>query len=202
MKQDETRRKLIDGTIRIVARDGLDKATTKQISTETELNEVYIYRCFKDKEDMLAKAFCSLDEELVEKALLHISVMNVKGLTRRERCRFFFLAVWRFLLSNRSKCLAFIRYYYSPYFQKYSAAEHKKRYEPVVEKIAVAFRKEANVWMILNHVLTTMLDFSVKVFDGAVPDNDDTSEHVFRLIYQSVSQYFETEEIGGEKISV
>ena len=31
MKQDDTRLKLIDGTIHVIARDGLDKATTKSI---------------------------------------------------------------------------------------------------------------------------------------------------------------------------
>ncbi len=56
MKQDELRRKLIDGTIQVIAQHGLDKATTKQISLATNINEVYIYRCFKDKEDMFARA--------------------------------------------------------------------------------------------------------------------------------------------------
>lgn len=30
MKQDELRRRLIDGTIHVIARDGLDKATTNK----------------------------------------------------------------------------------------------------------------------------------------------------------------------------
>jgi hypothetical protein len=98
------------------------------------------------------------------------------------------------MLGNRDKCLAFIRYYYSPYFQRCSAEEHKKRYMPLVDKFKDAFREEANVWMILNLILTTMLDFAVKVFDGAVPDNDDTAEHVFRLIYCSIRQYFKKKE--------
>ena len=49
--------------------------------------------------------------------------------------------------------------------------------------------------MILNHILATMLDFAVKVFDGAVPDDEDTAEHVFRLVYFSVRQYFKREEV-------
>lgn len=61
MKQDETRRMLIDGTIHVIARDGLDKATTKQIGLETSINEAYIYRCFAGKEDMFAKTFDALD---------------------------------------------------------------------------------------------------------------------------------------------
>lgn len=67
MKQDDTRLKLIDGTIHVIARDGLDKATTKSIGEETSINQAYIYRHFEDKEDMFAKTFESLDEELVTK---------------------------------------------------------------------------------------------------------------------------------------
>ena len=190
MKQDEIRQRLIDGTIHVIARDGLDKATTKQIGLATDTNEVYIYRCFKDKEDMFAKAFASLDNELLNVVLKHVSVMYVQEVDYETRCRFFYAAVWRFLLGNKEKCLTFVRYYYSPHFARYSADEHKERYKPLVEKFRMAFRDEANVWMILNHIMATMLDFAVKVFDGAVPDDDDTAEHVFRLVYVSAKQYF------------
>ena len=190
MKQDEIRQKLIDGTIHVIARDGLDKATTKQISNETSTNEVYIYRCFADKEDLFAKTFEFLDEELVTTTLRHISVMYMNEIDYEMRCRIYFIAIWKFLLGNKDKCLAFIRYYYSPYFLKYSSANHKKRFEPLVEKFQVAFRQESNVWMILNHILATMLDFAVKVFDGAGPNDENTAEHVFRLVFASVGQYF------------
>ena len=194
MKQDEIRRGLIDGTIHVIAKEGLDGASTKQIGLATSINEAYIYRCFEDKEDMFAKTFASLDDELVNKAMQHVPVMYMQEMEYEMRCWVFFTSVWKFLLGNRDKCLAFIRYYYSPYFQRYSAEEHKKRYLPLVDKFRDAFRDEANVWMILNHILTTMLDFAVKVYDGAVPDNDDTAEHVFRLIYHSIRQYFKKKE--------
>lgn len=190
MSRDEIRRRLIAGTIHVIAKDGLEKATTKQIGMETATNEAYIYRCFADKEDMFAKSFDALDNELVSKAMQYIPVMYAQETTCEARCRDFFTSIWRFLLGNREKCLAYIRYYYSPYFAKRSAEIHKKRYLPLVRKFMDAFREEANVWMILNHILTTMLDFAVKVYDGEVPDNDDTAEHVFRLIYASAKQYF------------
>ena len=194
MGQDAISRKLIDGTIHVIAQEGLERVTTKEIGKVTAINEAYIYRFFEDKEDLITKAFESLDEELVSKAMLYVSVMYMQELEYEMRCWIFFTSVWEFLLGNREKCLAFIRYYYSPSFAKYSAASHKKRYMPLVEKFQDAFRDEANVWMILNHILNTMLDFAVKVFDGAVPNDNDTAEHVFRLIYVSVQQYFRKKE--------
>lgn len=190
MKQDIIRRKLIEGTIHVIAKDGLDKATTKQIGHETAVNEAYIYRCFKGKEDMFARAFDSLDEELLCKTLQHVEVMYLSGMEFVQRCRSYFFAVWDFLLGNRDKCLAYMQYFYSPYFTKYSAKDHEKRFLPLLAKFRGAFKDEADVWMILNHILNVMLDFAVKVHNRQMPDNDDYTEHVFRVIYASVKQYF------------
>lgn len=194
MKQEELRRSLIDGTIHVIAREGLDKASTKQIGLATNINEAYIYRCFKDKEDMFAKAFDSLDNELANKILQHLPVMYMQDLEYELRCRVFFDAVWKFLLGNKEKCLAFVQYYYSPYFNKYSVESHKRRYAPIVDKFDDAFKDEADVWMILNHILNVMLDFAVKVHNDQMPKEDNYAEHVFRVIYQSVKQYFRKNE--------
>lgn len=190
MKQDELRFRLIDGTIRVIARDGLGKATTKLIGLETSINEAYIYRCFKDKEDMFAKAFDYLDEELVSRTMQFIEVMHMQNVDIETRCRVYFNAIWKFLLGNRDKCLAFVRYYYSPNFSKHSVEAHKKRYEPLIDMIRVAFKDEADVWMILNHILNVMLDFAVKVHNNQMSEDDDYAEHVFRVLYASVKQYF------------
>ena len=121
MNQSELRLELINGTIQVIAKYGLDKASTKQIGLATSINEAYIYRCFEDKEDMFAKTFALLDEKLVSKAMQHVSVMYMQEMEYEMRCRVFFSFIWKFLLGNREKCLAFIRYYYSPYFSMYSA---------------------------------------------------------------------------------
>lgn len=197
MKREELRHILIDGTIHVIARDGLDKATTKQIGTTTNVNEAYIYRCFDGKEDMFSKAFDYLDEELAGKVTEYFEVMYMQDMDFEHRCRIYFAAIWKFLLGNRDKCLAFIRYYYSPYFTQYSVENHKLRYKPLVEKFSVAFLEEANVWMILNHMLNVMLDFAVKVHNEQMPDDDDYAEHVFRVIYQSIKQYFKNTEESG-----
>ena len=105
MKQDDTRLKLIDGTIHVIARDGLDKATTKSIGEETSINQAYIYRHFEDKEDMFAKTFESLDEEPVNKAMQHIPVMYMQEMDYEIRCWVFFTSVWKFMLATRISVL-------------------------------------------------------------------------------------------------
>lgn len=190
MKQDEIRQKLIDGTIRVIARDGLDKASTKQIGLATATNEAYIYRCFKGKEDMFANAFTALDEELLSKTLQHVDILYQADIEFVQRCRTYFFAVWDFLLGNRDKCLTYMQYFYSPYFTKYSATDRQKRFLPLVKQFRAAFRDEADVWMILNYSLNVMLDFAVKVHNNQMSADDDYAEHVFRVIYVSIKQYF------------
>ena len=190
MKHYDVQSRLIDRTIIVIAENGLDKTTTKAIVKGTDINEAYIYRYFSDKEDLLSHVFDTLDEELVAKVMQHLPVMYMRELEYELRCRVFFEAVWKFLLGNKEKCLAFVRYYYSPYFTKYSAESHKRRYVPVVEKFKEAFKDEADVWMILNHILNVMLDFAVKTHNGQMPKEDYYVEHVFLVIYASVKQYF------------
>ena len=194
LKHHNVRSRLIENTIMVIATNGLDKTTTKAIVSGTDINEAYIYSHFSGKEDLLSKAFDSLDDELVAKTMQHVSVMYMREFDYETRCRFFFAAIWKFLIENREKCLAFVRYYYSPYFQKYSAKSHKARFKPLVDKFSDAFKDEADVWMILNHILNVMLDFAVKVINGEMPKDDDYTEHVFRVIYASVRQYFKNNE--------
>lgn len=195
MKLEETKKKLIDGTICVISRYGLDKATTKLIAKEIDINEAYIYRCFENKEALFSSVFSELDNELIDVILKHITVMNEDNIDFDTRAWLFYSPVWKFLLGNEDKCLAFIRYYYSPYFTKYSMGEHVGKYQKVVELFKPLFKDEANVWMIVSHILNSMLDFSIKVYNGAVPNNDDTAEHVFRLIHESIRQYFKTKEL-------
>lgn len=190
MSPQDMREKLIARTITVIATEGLDKTTTKAITTGTGINEAYIYRHFSDKKDLLSKTFDKLDDELVAKVMQHLPVMYMQELEYELRCRVFFEAVWKFMLANKEHCLAFIQYYYSPYFTKFSVEAHKKRYVSVVEKFKDAFKDEADVWMILNHILNVMLDFAVKVHNGQMPSEDNYSEHVFLVIYRSVEQYF------------
>ena len=56
-RERNAKQAFIEGTVRVVARDGLDKTTTKAIATEAGLSGAYIYRCFESKEALLCAAF-------------------------------------------------------------------------------------------------------------------------------------------------
>ena len=190
MNPQEMRDVLVERTISVIANEGIDKATTKAIVSGTGINEAYIYRCFSDKEDMMVKAFEILDQELVDRINQYISVMYLKDMEFEIRCRVLFTAFWKFLLSHREKCMAYVRFHYSTYFLKYSLESHKARCKIIVDKFRPAFKDEADVLMILSHILNVILDFAVKVHSNQMPEEDDYEEHVFRVIYASIKQYF------------
>ena len=82
MKHYNVRERLIDGTIKVIARDGLDKTTTKAITTETGLFETYIYQYFKNKDGLLVATFDQLDEELATRALEATKVFDDPSLMK------------------------------------------------------------------------------------------------------------------------
>lgn len=190
MKHHNVRERLIENTILAVANEGLDKTTTKAIVKGTDINEAYIYRFFADKEDLLAQTFDTLDNELEKTVLKGMEAMYNSEYDYETRCRMFFTYVWEFVTSNPERCITFRQYYYSPYFQKFSAEAHEERYKEVVKKFYDFFKEEADVWMIINHILNVILDFAIKVFNGALANEKSNVEHIFRVIFCSVNQYF------------
>ena len=181
---------LIERAISVMAKNGLDKTTTKTITLGTGINESYIYRYFDGKENLLAQAFAEIDEELLAKVMQSLPVMQMREVELELRCKILFLDVWNLMIQNKEHCLAFMQYYYSPYFLEYSAEAHAKRYRVLVERFKSAFREEADVWMILNHIFTTMLSFAVKVHNGEMSEEDNYTEHIFRVVFEAVKQYF------------
>ena len=88
--RENYRELLQDAAVLVVARDGLDHATTKSIAAEVACNEVYIYRNFGSKEGLLQAAFNRADIGFVQNVLKHIDVMDEADRSLEERCH----ALW------------------------------------------------------------------------------------------------------------
>ena len=64
--KENYRELLLDAVVRVAARDGLDRTTTKLIAAEVPCNEVYIYRNFGSKDGLLQAAFNRTDMRFVQ----------------------------------------------------------------------------------------------------------------------------------------
>ena len=110
----------IDCAVRIVARYGLDKTTTRLIADEAGMNEMYLYRCFKNKENLLSCAFYLEDTRFLEVIQKVMPTMQLASLSCEERCFLLWKACWEFVLEKPDDCRFYIRYYYSANCKAYA----------------------------------------------------------------------------------
>lgn len=190
---------LISNTIRLIAEGGFEKATTKAITysggtlSEVKLNEVYIYRLFGSKEHLYATVFESLDKEFVSAMQKCLKSLKDSEGTVKERLYEVFLMVWEFLLKNEVRCRFYIRYYYSVYFHGESLSNHNRIFAEIVSAFSPLFKEEADVKSIMHSVLTTLLDFAVRVYNGDLKNSSINTPHIFNVLYCTMMTYFKDE---------
>ena len=185
MKQEEIRQKLIESAIYVVATEGIHKATTKAIAAHSGVNEVYIYRTFEDKDDLFAQTFALIDSELIACILKYVPIMQMKGIDIEERCQIFFRSCWKNIL-DYNKCSFFIKYYYSQYYNSYSPLKRRKAYSEVIESFTPAFKPGTDVWRMFNRILDIVYSTIIKILRNEIPDNDETADDVFRVLYSAI----------------
>lgn len=198
-EQKETmKRNLMESAVRVVAREGLEKTTTRLISLEAKLNEAYLYRCFENKEHLLAETFYNEDIRFAHHIQKTLPVMQMSGLTWEEKCFLLWNSCWNFIIKQPDDCRFYIRYYYSANFRKYAYERHINFFKPLIEKISFAFRRGVNVDMLVHQIFDTMLSFAERVLSGEVADTEETTKTMFKQIFGFVSINAVPELISGE----
>lgn len=182
MKEQEMREILIEATIHTIAHRGLDKTTTKAIATHAQLNEAYMFRIFGNKEGLLISTFTALDQELLGVVSTALAQAETSSLSQDERIRAVFKQVWQFMLANEDCCLAYIRYYYSPYYVRCSEKDQQERYQAVAERFTPYLLKKANAWLLITISMDIMLSLATRIFSGQMENNDKTEEWVLQLV--------------------
>ena len=179
----EVRQTFINSAIRVVSVQGIQNATTKALSLDSGLSEVYIYRYFKSKEDLLKETFDSLDKELMY--LMKKSISDIYK-TENQSVEMGFKALfhdfWKFALGDRDKCSFFIQYYYSSYYSKHSDEERRAIYQPLLDIISSGFVEGADAWIELNHMYDIAFSKLWRVIRGTMPDGDETEKSVYREV--------------------
>ena len=193
---------LISNAIHLIAEGGFEKATTKELThsggqpPDFKMNEVYIYRFFGSKEKLYETAFVRLDAELLQAFKNGVELVGGFGGERKKKLSEFFTLAWNFILGNEERCRCYIRYYYSIYFKGTSLAAHKKLFDEIISGMRPIFKKEADVFAIMHSVFTTMLDFAIRVYNGAMEDSEENRTHVFNVLYCMMMTYFKDAEIS------
>lgn len=172
----EIRQELIKSAIRVVSVQGIQNATTKALSLDAKLSEVYIYRYFKSKDDLFKETFDSLDRELMlvmKRSLLRVNCNNANI---KQVFRTIFHDFWEFALGDRDKCSFFIQYYYSSFYLTHSDVERKKIYQPLLDLISPFFINGVDAWIELNHMYDIAFPKLLRVIRGSIPNSKETEE--------------------------
>lgn len=190
MEQREIKRALIDSAIHTIAKVGIDSATTKLLANNAGVNEVYIYRIFGGKENLFKEAFVFVDNDFSATLLDLLPKAYSQNLTTEARFKNLFELVWKYATSDKEKCSFFIRYYYSRCYTSEISLERKAIYAAVMKKFDTAFERGTDTWWLFNHILDVVFSSAVKVLRDEIPDNEETQENIFNLLYPAIKQYF------------
>ena len=177
----EVRQALIKSAIRVVSVQGIQNATTKALSIESGLSEVYIYRHFKSKDDLLEQTFYALDKELMfvlKNSLKHLDTTQ----SVQVGFKTLFHDFWKFALGDKDKCSFFIQYYYSSYYLSHSDTDRKAIYQPLLDALSPAFAEGADPWTELNHMYDVAFAKLWRVIRDVLPDTPETENNVYSEI--------------------
>lgn len=154
---EQQKEALMEAVVKAVATGGMENLTTKEIYNLCGIKEIYIYRYFENKDDLVARVFDRSDERLLKLVLDNFPIMEYNGIEYELRCRLLFTKVWEYMMKNPERIMFYVRYYYSSAFTKYSYDDHMKRFDVLIERMKPACHPDANVSTVLHHILDTLL---------------------------------------------
>ena len=186
MEVQQMRQVFLDSAVRIVARDGMEKVTTKSIAAEAGLNEAYIYKCFSGKDDLLSEAFLMEDSRFSTFLRSTLPVMHTPGLPWKLRAYILWKRSWEHILAIPDDCGFYIRYYYSASCRAHAYEAHLAYYKPLIEKTSKTFRPGTNMDMLIHQIFSTMLFFASRVLGGEMENSEETTRWTFEQVYSFV----------------
>ncbi len=183
---DRKRAGLMQAAIRVIAEDGLENTSVKDICRVSDINVAYVYRYFDNKEDLIAKTFAREDQGLLNGILNDFMLLHFNSIDYEMRCRLVFTKCWEYLMTRPQELIFYVRYYYSYSFRQYSYADHIERYAGLVEKMRPAFPESVDVRMLLHYILDTILIQAERQVLDPQGSNQECGERCFAMIYSVV----------------
>lgn len=186
MEQQDMKQAFMASAVRVVARDGMEKATTKAIAAEAKLNEAYIYKCFANKDELLSAAFLMEDVRFANFLQKTLPVMHMPGLPWKDRAYILWKRSWEFILNVPADYTFYIRYYYSASCRAHAYEMHLACYKPLIEKVSKSFQPGTNMDMLIHQIFSTMLFFASRVLNGEMENSETTTKWAFEQVYRFV----------------
>lgn len=198
MEQESMKQAFMECAVRVVTRDGMEKATTKAIAAEAKLNEAYIYKCFSNKDKLLSAALHMEDVRLANLLQKTLPVMHMPDLPWKERAYILWKRSWDFILQRPEDCAFYPRYYYSASYRAHAYERHLACFKPLIEKVSKSFKPGTNMDMLVHQIFFTMLFYASRFLDGELENSEAATQWAFEQIYSFVVPNVKAEVLGEE----
>ena len=179
---------LVESTIDVVSKNGLLGATTKAICQKAKCNEVYIYRIFGGKNELLSTTFDLLDSELAN--CIEYALKKPLDGTVEEDFKKVFATVWEFLMDRRARVAFLVRYYHSSLYANRPHDNRKQLYARALKRMQVFLKPECDAWWVLNWIYDLVFNTIGRIIKGEEKDElgarDKICEVVFHILYPCV----------------
>ena len=184
---------LLESVVTVVARVGIENASTRLIGQEAGFQDAFIYRYFESKDHLLAQAYREENEKLMNILIQVIDrenqMIDEKPLKDRSAC--VIQAAWKYLTDNPRICKYLVYYYNSPGFAKYALDDHKKWLDKLCDLLYPTFLDRDEAATLLYMIFNSVYGFAMQVANGELPNTNETAQRVFANVYTAISACYE-----------
>jgi len=161
-----------------VARYGISGVSTRNIAEIAGVSDSHIYRCFKDKEEMLLQAYMRENGAIFSVILREIDKSHNLPISFKEKARLSFDKTWRVLLSDADRLTFCVSYYHSNFF---SVADeyHTGQLEELTNRLSDHFATEADCKHAMYSMCSVLYDSAYAIINGHAEDTDEYANRVF-----------------------
>lgn len=187
MKHEHVWERLVESTIKIGARDGIEKVTTRKIAAGAGLAEAYIYQHCKDKTELLEETFMEIRSRIGRTLEYAASRIDPKTAHVDYIARILWCAYWNYLLENEEELRFFLNFHHSGYYTEQMAhrwPESFMTFGRLMVELDKIYNVSAstNVPVMIIHIETGTMDLALAYLRGQIPQTQETVETVYRAI--------------------
>lgn len=197
----EMKERLKKNAIEIVAENGIEHVTTKKVAVASELAEVYIYRYYEGKDDLLKQCFADIDHQIADIFTVRLDEADRAGYDTENIVKSVWDEYWEYLIQNPQCCVFYKYFYYSTYYDDELKRIHQMNLTPIMKKIwgwCKDFSK-FNIeyfYIIVTHVIEETMNFVVKIIYGELENNPENVQLIYKTITNPLLQYMENAQNG------
>lgn len=186
---NEMRYRLKQNAIRIVASEGIEHLTTKKVAQASDLAEVYIYRYFESKTDLLDQCFMEVEKMIGDNLTDIFEAVIQKNMNLDDSAEEFWYMFWKFLMQHPECTIFYKRFYNSAYFNQELRDVRRYDFEKLVQKIYrlgerynVLSESDLDVEMVLKHIIDVTVSYAVKILSEEMPNDEDNIRFIYHMI--------------------